>query len=293
MHHSYLRGLDVREPRLGSTGKLSRSKSFCLFDPAKDQIPNSIPNSVHPPRIFASSTTAFRLAVKPSLRLSIDEASETFGLPNLRLTITDYLHRFDRSTEANLTTERMQIWCKVRVQQPSYHDRRSFQPPQSLLASPPSAQHPGGRFDFAIVSHTEQSNWPSNGIRGTSFRDNASIYLPLTGHTVVQVRLIFRLLQSATFLAYVQHFRVTTPPPSNTTDSAAGMPILKRVITNDGMPVGNIIPLHYIRSPAHVIPRFGKEANPRLVRHTCSDLSHEFWLNKFWNKEFYYALSLN
>ena len=187
----------------------------------------------------------------------------------------------------------MQIWCKVWVQQPSYHDRRSFELPQSLLTSPPSAQHPGRRFDFAIVSHMEQSDWPLNSIRGTSFRDNASIYLPLTGHTVVQVRLIFRLLRSATFLAYVQRFRVTTPPPSNTTDSAAGMPILKRVITNDGMRVGNIIPLHYIRSPAHVILHFGKEANPHLVRHMCSNLSHEFWLNKFWNKEFYYALLLN
>ena len=97
--------------------------SVNYFEVAEGIATSAIPNSVHPPRIFASSTTAFRLAVKPSLHLSIDEASETFGLPDLRLAITDYLHRFDHSTEANLTTERIQIWCKVRVQQPSYHDR--------------------------------------------------------------------------------------------------------------------------------------------------------------------------
>ena len=253
----------------------------------------AIPNTLQPPRIFASSTTAFRLAVKPSLRLSIDEASETFGLPDLRLAITDHLHRLDRSIEANLTTERMQIWFKIQVQQPSYHDRKLFEPPQSLLVSPPSAQHPGGRFDFAIVSHTEQSNWPSSGLQGTFSRAKVSIYSLLTGHTVVQVRLIFRLLGSATFFAYIQRFHVTIPPPSNTMDSAAGMPILKRVITSNDTRVSDIIPLHYIRSPAHVIPRFGREANPHLTQHTSCDFSREFWLNKYWNKEFYYALSLN
>jgi len=116
-------------------------------------------------------------------------------------------------------------------------------------------------------------------------------YFP--GHTVAQVHLIFRLLQYDIFFTYVQRFRVTTPPPSNTTNSAAGMHILKRVITNNGMQVGDIIPLHYIRSPAHVIPCFGKEANPHLAHHTCYDLSCKFWLNRYWNKEFYYVLSLN
>lgn len=69
------------------------------------------------------------------------------------------------------------------------------------------------------------------------------------------------------------------------------MHILRRVIRN-GIRVGDIIPLNHIRSPAHLIPRFGKEANPRLTRHTCYELSNEFWLNRYWNKEFFYALTL-
>ena len=187
----------------------------------------------------------------------------------------------------------MQIWFKVRVQQPTYHDWRSLVPPQSLLASPPSVRHPGGRFDFAIISDTGQSDWPSNGLRGMFSKDNTSICSLLTGHAVVQIRLIFCLLRSDTFFAYVQHFHATTPLPSNTTDNAAGMHVLKCVITSDGMRVGKIIPLHYICSPAHVILHFGKEANPHLARHTCYELSRKFWLNKYWSKEFYYALSLN
>ena len=57
------------------------------------------------------------------------------------------------------------------------------------------------------------------------------------------------------------------------------------------MQVGEVIPLHCLHSPAHVIPRFGKEANQRLTRHTAYELSNEFWLNKYWNKEIFYALS--
>jgi len=115
-----------------------------------------------------------------------------------------------------------------------------------------------------------------------------------TGHTVVQVRLIFCLLHSNTFLTYVQRFNVTLPPlSSNTTDTAAGMHILKHVIRSNGVRVGDIILLRHIHSPAHAIPHFGKEANSRLALHTSYKLSNEFWLNKYWNKEFFYALSLS
>ena len=107
----------------------------------------------------------------------------------------------------------------------------------------------------------------------------------------MQIRLIFHLLHSQTFLAYVQHFNTTPPPSFNTTDSASGMHILRGVV-RDGIRVGDIIPLDRIRSPAHLIPCFGQEANPHLTCHTSYDLSNKFWLNKYWNKEIFYALSL-
>ena len=123
----------------------------------------------------------------------------------------------------------------------------------------------------------------------------ACIHHRLTGHTVVQVRLIFRFLQSDVFLAYVQRFNVIPPPPptSNTTDAAAGMHVLRRVVRSNGARVGDIIPLQYIRSPIHAVPHFGKEANSCLAPHTSYELSTEFWLNKYWNKEFFYTLSLS
>ncbi|KIM55806.1 hypothetical protein SCLCIDRAFT_133922 [Scleroderma citrinum Foug A] len=165
----------------------------------------------------------------------------------------------------------MQIWFKVQVQQPSYHNRQSLEPPQSLLTSPPSLRLPNGQYDFTIISQTEQSDWPSSG---------------LTGHNVVQVRLIFCLLHSDIFLAYIQCLNATV-------DNAAGMYALKCAIRNNDTRVGEVIPLCYICSPAHTIPRFGKEANPWLTLHTSYELSNEFWLNKYWSKEFFYMLSLS
>ena len=40
----------------------------------------------------------------------------------------------------------------------------------------------------------------------------------------------------------------------------------------------------------HLIPHLGKVANPRLTMQTSVNHSHEFYLNKFWNKEIFSAL---
>jgi len=170
-----------------------------------------------------------------------------------------------------------------------------LEPPQSLLALPPSAQSPIERYDFAVISQTDESDWPSSGLRGMFCGVMSQPYVHhLPGHVVVQIRLIFRLLRSDTFLTYVQCFNTISPPPlCDSTDGAAGMHILKRAIRRDGGRVGYVIPLHHICSPAHLIPRFGREANPRLTRHTSYELSNEFWLNKYWNKQFFYTLSLS
>ena len=49
-----------------------------------------VPDSPKPLRTFMSSTTAINLAIKPSLRMSIDDASEHFQLPDLCSAICEY-----------------------------------------------------------------------------------------------------------------------------------------------------------------------------------------------------------
>lgn len=127
-----------------------------------------------PLRTFASSTTAFHLALKPSLLMTIPEASEYFALPDLHDAIRECL-RHDLSDEAGgrptiahliLPSEKLQIWSKVRVQLRTWHKPESVEPAQTLVVSPASQRYPAGYYDCAIVSPTAESSWPDGGLNG-------------------------------------------------------------------------------------------------------------------------------
>ena len=101
-------------------------KSTNYFKAVKALANSAVPNTTLPHRIFSSSTTVFCLAGKPSLWMTIGEAAEKFGLPNLQLAIANYLCHADcspgRHVEAPSSSDRIQIWVKVQVQLPSYHN---------------------------------------------------------------------------------------------------------------------------------------------------------------------------
>lgn len=69
------------------------------------------------------------------------------------------------------------------------------------------------------------------------------------------------------------------------------MHLLKQAVRADGERIGEVIPLTFIRSPVHLIPYFSIKAHSRLNKLSSYELSTEFWLNKYWSKELYYALS--
>ncbi|KAI5984418.1 hypothetical protein EDD15DRAFT_2177214 [Pisolithus albus] len=230
------------------------------------------PSARKPYCTFATATTAFHLATKPSLRLTVDEAATTYQLPALEGAIATFFANGDTCFQGREhATNKLYIWHKVRVQQLSYHDRNLL-PPQTLRAIPPASANPYGRYDPVIVSVHPQSDWPRSG---------------LAGHSVSQLRIIFRLSCSDLFLAYVQHFNIAT-----NVSPATGMHLLKRAVGGNGQRVGEVIPLTRICSPAHLVPNFGRVAHSRLTSLSSYELSNDFWLNKYFSKEFYYALSL-
>ena len=103
--------------------------------------------------------------------------------------------------------------------------------------------------------------------------------------------MIFRLTRSDLFLAYVQHFNIVPQSNPVNINPATDMHLLRRAVRGNGQRVGEVILLTRICSPAHLVPNFGREAHPRLTRLSSYEFSNEFWLNKYWTKEFYYALS--
>jgi hypothetical protein len=56
------------------------------------------------------------------------------------------------------------------------------------------------------------------------------------------------------------------------------------------MLIGDVVPLGQLRALLDLVPRFGAAANKRLTKETSLELSLEFWLNKYFKKELFYAL---
>lgn len=68
------------------------------------------------------------------------------------------------------------------------------------------------------------------------------------------------------------------------------MRVLRRARRANTEYLGDVIPLDQLRSRASLIPRFGKVANKHLSSTNSFALSEEFWLNKYWDKDFFFAL---
>lgn len=103
------------------------------------------------------------------------------------------------------------------------------------------------------------------------------------------------------FLAYVQRFDVVPQINSAVTGSShqrgpyreptSNMFILKRARRADQTLIGDIIPLSQIRSLVDLIPRFHETADPRLSKETVMEYSTEFFLNHYFDKEFFFSLN--
>lgn len=100
------------------------------------------------------------------------------------------------------------------------------------------------------------------------------------------------------YLIYAHRFDIV---PQNDPDTsrretrpeyATGMYVVKRARRSDGSCIGDILSLSQLRAPAPLQPRFpGVAADPRLKAHNSLEYSQEFWLNKYFEKDLYYALT--
>lgn len=81
-------------------------KIINYFEIAATLASGVVPNTICPHRFFASSTTALFLAIKLSLRVSIDEATDIYSLPDLQSVITNYFSQVGHLVEP---AEKMQV----------------------------------------------------------------------------------------------------------------------------------------------------------------------------------------
>ena len=100
------------------------------------------------------------------------------------------------------------------------------------------------------------------------------------------------------FLAYVRRYDVIPQQnPTNATQRGmypepnTGLFLLKRAKRANGEEVADIIPLDQLRAWVDIAPRFGEKADPRFTNSSSLTYATEFWLNKYFYKELFYALS--
>jgi len=147
------------------------------------QLASSPPDTVPLPlRSFSLSCIAFNLAYDPHIcRISVDQAAEQFGLPDLRAALADFLsfekscgmdlvhpigggpHRAPTNTELSFTD--IQVWFKLRLQMSEIHTNTVL-PAQTIFASLPKGEWKCGRYDLVVVNIDDTKVWPTSSLEG-------------------------------------------------------------------------------------------------------------------------------
>ncbi|KAG0694390.1 hypothetical protein DFH29DRAFT_1006389 [Suillus ampliporus] len=234
-----------------------------------------------PLRSFIIGRTALHLSYDPSIKIAtIDEVAIMFSLPDLRPAIADFLHREVTHGnqihsiggprralhDAELPFNNLQVWFKVRLQETNFHDPNNIRPAQTLNCSPPSNPWTLGCYDTVIIQTNSGHSWPASGLAGKELGTPWA--------------------WDDQFLTYVQCFDISCEH-----DPTTQLHTLKRAKRLNGTHMGDVIPVSQLRAPVHLIPRFGAIADMRLTAYNSMEHATKFWLNYFWHKNSFFALS--
>ena len=305
------------------TGTIRRNANY--FELAKALQQGLYPRSPLPFRTLVQGNTALHLTRDPTMKtMSIEDVMKVFNLPDLRGALADFLTRIDNgipfhiggrrigSIDSLLPFDNLQVWTKVQVQNRSYFPPHSILPPQTINSSPPSDSSGWtyGQSDVVLINTDNAKIWPHSGLEGHIFFISFIVTdLFDLGHHIAQLQLIFRAVPSRIapfapgtdlFLTYVRRFDIVPQlnpavrAPSTRKglypDPSTGLYVLKRSQRSDGTAMGDVVPLEKLRTLLDVVPRFGEDANKQLTKETSLEFSLEFWLNRYFEKELFYAL---
>ena len=158
------------------------SKSKAIFELASASAQNQTGIKMpRPIRTFSGKMTAFHLARDPSCaRMSIEEVSMEFDIPDLHAALQHFLHgwsskdhhvntfggRRHSSNNSVLPFSQLEIWKKFTLQTKSFHPPRKPCEPRTVSCLPPSTDWPHGRYDSVILNVDTSHEWPYSGLEG-------------------------------------------------------------------------------------------------------------------------------
>ncbi|KAG2059350.1 hypothetical protein BDR06DRAFT_979926 [Suillus hirtellus] len=220
---------------------------------------------------FIAENTAIHLNFSPShSEVKLDDVSTDFNLPDLHVVLSSFLQhdacergivhgvggprqRLSIDHPPILPFDCIQLWNMVCLQLKSFHNPDIVLLAQTIHASPPGPGWPKGQQDTILVNVDTIYEWPKSGLSGQ-------------------------------YLCYVGHLNI------GPCDPATGMHVLKRAKHADGTPSCSIIPLHQLHAFISIIPCLGDAADVQLTSATSTHYFQEFFLNKYFDEDFYYTL---
>ncbi|KAJ3888382.1 hypothetical protein GG344DRAFT_53732 [Lentinula edodes] len=276
------------------------------------------PSAPLPHRSFVDNVTgeisAFSLVRDPDLKTqTIEEASRLYSLSDFHGACSDLIDRIKSgtkifavggrrtgNTQSPLPFYRVKLWSRLRIQSRTYFNLDLLTDPHTIFSAPPGPGWEFGRQNAVIVNIDQSFQWPRSS---------------LEGHAIVLVKMIFTVAQprrpslpiegTHCFLAYCERLDIVNQPPPplqyqhlpcyracpfRYPDYSTGCYVLKRARRADGTPMGDIIPVSQFRSFADICPLYRGNPHPSLTKSTSQYHSDEFLLNKFFNKETFFAL---
>ncbi|KAF8422301.1 hypothetical protein L210DRAFT_880301, partial [Boletus edulis BED1] len=254
-----------------------------------------------PTRTFIAGSTVIHFNYDQSLEsVPVDKVTEIFGLPDLRGALAHYVnhevadpqvpHTFGgqrRSPpDAYLPFQGLHVWYKVHLQQKAYHNPSIVAPTFTVHAHPPNPRRSlnYGWYNAAIMNIDDQFKWPSSGLQGHAVIDVHLLMAPAAPKGSGGISVF-----SDRFLMYANRFDIV-PQRNSPVDRTTGLHVLKRATRANGSLLGEVFPMDRLRSYAHVVPRFGQKADVRLSSTNCVHFSQSFFLNKYFNKDFFYTI---
>ncbi|KAL4070606.1 hypothetical protein J3A83DRAFT_4372795 [Scleroderma citrinum] len=248
---------------------------------------------------FIAGLTAIHLNSSPSLCcILINHVAQISDLPDLHRVLSDYLnckgslmqnfHSFGGQRkclpDVHLSFKDLHVWFQVHLQQKSYHDPSSVSSAFSVHTHPPNNKWKYGHYDAAILNVDQEAEWPLSGLQG---------------HAVIHVHLIMHPISprgtvnpfANHFLMYAQQFNIVPQANGSVIEHTTGLHLLKRATHTSGSVLGEVFPLDQVRSYAHIVPHFDHTADNQLTTSNSIHFSQSFFLNKYFNKDFFYTIS--
>ncbi|KAG1829890.1 hypothetical protein DFJ58DRAFT_719664 [Suillus subalutaceus] len=202
--------------------------------------------------------------------LSWPDVMRTYGLPDLRHKVTEYIQRYADDVEGCFRMfSTIKIWSKFRIQLHSTFRPSIIMPSQAVQAEPPSDTFPSGNCDaiFLDTVWVTQQSWPHPGAQLRSF-----------------------LTSCCTPLLYVQPFRIVKTPEDLEDTRLWKLERVYAPATQPKTHTGFVIPITEVTHAAELVPVYGEEVDHSLTSATSREHYDHFYLNRYADKEMYNAL---